>query len=44
MTNRIVSYEINIGTVLKATLGKLLKDPVECIIMGFSERTDTALN
>ena len=28
----------------KATLGKLLRDRVERIIMGFSERIDTILN
>ena len=32
--------ETNTGTVSKATLGKLLGDGVECIIMGFSERID----
>ena len=37
--------QTNIGTVSKATLGKLLTDgPVERIIMGFSERIDTILN
>ena len=35
----------DIGTVSKATLkGKLLRDGMERIIMGFSERTDTILN
>ena len=32
------------GTVSKATLGKPLRDGVECIIMGLSERVDTILN
>ena len=32
--------QTNIGTVSKAALGKLLRDGVECIIMGFSERID----
>ena len=30
-----------IGTVSKATLGKLLRDGVDRIIMSFPERTDT---
>ena len=36
--------QTNIGTVSKATLGKLLRDGVESIIMGFSERIDIILN
>ena len=35
---------MNIGTVLKAMLGKLLGDRVEHIIMGFSKCIDTILN
>ena len=34
----------NTGTVLKATLGKLLRDGLERMIMAFSERMDTTLN
>ena len=36
--------QTNIGTVLNATLGKLLRDGVERIIMGFSKRINTILN
>ena len=36
--------QTNTGTVSKATLGKRLRDGVERIIMGFSERLDTILN
>ena len=41
---RAIVNQTNIGTVSKATLGKLLRDKVERIIMGFSERIDTILN
>ena len=41
---RAIVSQTNIGTVSKATLGKLLSDGVERIIMGFSERIDTILN
>ena len=41
---RAIVNQTNIGTVSKATLGKLLRDGVECIIMGFSERIDIILN
>ena len=34
---RAIVNQTNIGTVSNATLGKLLRDGVECIIMGFSE-------
>ena len=34
----------NIGTVSKATLGKLLRDKMERMIMGFSERINNILN
>ena len=39
---RAIVNQMNIGTVPKATLplGKLLRDRVECIIMGFSEHID----
>ena len=33
--------QTSIGTVSKATLGKLLRDGVERILMGFPERIDT---
>ena len=36
--------QTNIGTVSKATLGKLPRDRLECIIMGFSERISNILN
>ena len=32
---RAIINQMNIGTVSKAKLGKLLRDGVECIIMGF---------
>ena len=35
---RAIVNQTNIGTVSKATLGKRLRDGVERIIMGFSER------
>ena len=41
---RAIISQTNIGTVSKATLGKLLRDRVVRIIMGFSECTDTILN
>ena len=41
---RAIVNQTNIGTVSKTTLGKLLRDGVERIIMGFSERRDTILN
>ena len=41
---RAVVNQTNIGTVSKATLGKLLRDGVERTIMGFSGRIDTILN
>ena len=41
---RAIVNQTNIGTVPKATLGKLLRDGVECIFMGFSEHIDTILN
>ena len=41
---RVIVNQTNIGTVSEATLGKLLRDGVERIIMGFSERIDTILN
>ena len=41
---RAIVSQTNTGTVSKATLGKLLRDGVERIIMGFSERTGTILN
>ena len=41
---RAIINQTNIGTVSKATLGKLLRDGMERIIMGFSERVDTILN
>ena len=41
---RAIVNQTNIGTVSKTTLGKLLGDGVERIIMGFSERIDTILN
>ena len=41
---RATVRQTNTGTVSKTTLGKLLRDGVERIIMGFSERTDTILN
>ena len=36
--------QTNIGTVSKVKLGKLLRDGVERIIMGFSKQIDTILN
>ena len=36
--------QTHIGTVSKATLGKLLRDGVECIYTGFSNHIDTILN
>ena len=41
---KAIGNQTNIGTVLKATLGKLLRDGVEHIFMGFSERIFTMLN
>jgi len=41
---RAIVSQTNIGSVSKATLRKLLRDVVERIIMGFSERLDTILN
>ena len=41
---RAVVNQTNLGIVSKATLGKLLEDGVERIIMGYSERIDTTLN
>ena len=40
---RAIVNQTNIGTVSKATLGKLLRDGVEAH-MGFSERIDTTLS
>ena len=39
-----IANQTNIGTVSRATLGRLLGDGVERIIMRFSERIDTILN
>ena len=36
--------QTNIGTVLKATLGKYLRDGVDRMIIYVSEHTDTSLN
>ena len=36
--------QTNIGTVLKATLGKVQSDGAQRIIMGFPESTDAVLN
>ena len=41
---RAIVSQTNIETVSKAMLGKLLRDGMERIIMGFSERIDTILN
>ena len=41
---RVIVNQRNTGDVSKATLGKLLRDGMECVIMGFSERMDTFLN
>ena len=41
---RAIVNQTNIGTVLKATLGKLQRDGVERIIYSFFERIDTILN
>ena len=41
---RTIISQMNIGTVSKAMLGKLLRDGMEHIIMGFSERIDIILN
>ena len=41
---RIIVSQTKIETVSNATLGKRLKDEMERIIMGFSERIDTILN
>ena len=38
---RATVNQTSVGTVLKATLGKLWGDGVELIIMGFPERVDT---
>ena len=40
---RAIVSQTNIGTVSNAALGKLPRDGVERIIMGFSERIDTIL-
>ena len=37
-------YHSNIRSVWKATLGKLCRDRMECIYMGFCEHVDTTLN
>ena len=39
-SERAVVSQANIGTVSKAILGKLLRDEVECICMGFSGHVD----
>ena len=41
---RAIVNQTDIGTVSKATLGKLLRERVKHIIMGFSKRVDTILN
>ena len=41
---RAIVYQTNTGTISQATLGKLLRDGVECIIMGFSVRINTIYN
>ena len=41
---RAIVSQTNIGTVSWAPLRKVLRDAVERIIMGFSERIDTILN
>ena len=41
---RAIINQTSIGTVLNATLGKLLRDGMERIIMGFSKRINTILN
>ena len=41
---RAIVNQTNIGTVLKATLGKLLRDGVDRITDSFFERIDTILN
>ena len=41
---RAIVTQTNVGTVSKATLGKLLRDKVKRIIMGSSERMDSILN
>ena len=41
---RAIVNQRNTETISKATLGKLLRDGVERIIMRFSERSDTILN
>ena len=41
---RAIVSQTKIGTVSMATLGKLLRDGEERIIMGFSECIDTILN
>ena len=41
---RAIVNQTNIGTVSNATLGELLRDGVERIIMDFSERIETILN
>ena len=38
---RAIVSQTNTGTVSQATLGKLLRDGVERVIMGFSERVIT---
>ena len=40
----VMVKQTNTETVLKATLGERLRDGVEGIIMGFSDRTDAILN
>ena len=44
LDERAIVNQTNIGTVSKATVEKLLRDRIERIIMGFSERIDTVLN
>ena len=41
---RATISQMNTGTVSKAMMGKLLRDGMEHIIMGFSKRIDTILN
>ena len=42
--HRAIVSQTDIGSVSKATLGKLLRDGVERIILGFSERINSILN
>ena len=41
---RVIVNQTNTETVSKETLGKLLREGVERIIIGFSESIDTSLN